>query len=85
MPEDHSAQLAGLLEGLLLALHLPVVVQQVALAGAVEAVAGVEAPRLVRMLNQHDVLLARGCRAGCGRSRGSALLWSCPFGRWLRC
>ena len=48
----------GLDEGPLLALHLPVVVQQVALAGAVAAVAGVEAPRLVRMLNQHDVLLA---------------------------
>ena len=36
----------GLLERRLRALHLPVVVQQVGLAGAVEAVAGVEAPRL---------------------------------------
>jgi hypothetical protein len=50
-PEDHSAQSAwwracraqavGLPDGLLLALYVVVVVQQVALAGAVAAVAGV--------------------------------------------
>jgi hypothetical protein len=45
----------GLDEGPLLALHLPVVVQQVAVAGAVAAAAGIEAPRLVRMLKQHDL------------------------------
>jgi hypothetical protein len=55
-PKDHSAQTAwwracqapaaGPLDGLLLALHLVVVVQQAALASAVAAVAGVEPARL---------------------------------------
>src|SRR4029453_12783869 len=49
---------AGLPVGPLLALYPPVVVQQVGLAGAVPAMAGVEHPRLVLVFNQHHVLLA---------------------------
>jgi hypothetical protein len=47
----------GLLEGLFLALHLPVVVQQVGLVGAAAAVAGVEAAWLVPVLDHHGALL----------------------------
>src|SRR5215218_4544933 len=48
-----SSPAVGLLERLLLVLHVVVVVQQVSLAGAVAAVAGIELPRLVLVLGQH--------------------------------
>jgi hypothetical protein len=44
LPVGPAGPPVGLGEGPLLALHLPVVVQQVGLAGAVPAVAGIEAP-----------------------------------------
>src|SRR4029453_7762786 len=58
LPVGPAGPPVGLPEGPLLALSPPVVVQQVGLAGAVPAMAGVKAPRRVRMLNQHHVLLA---------------------------
>src|SRR4029450_9843507 len=66
----------GLPDGLLLALDVVVVVQQVAVAGAVAAVAGVEHPRLVLVVGQHahpSPVWDRGClppRPGRPRPRG---------------
>jgi hypothetical protein len=70
-------------EGPLLALHPPVVVQQVGLAGAVPAMAGVEHPQLVLVFNQHHVL-PPACRAASGWTRPMAMTDLARHGRRRR-